>query len=106
MHCFGNEGEAALENVLHTQFKMALHLLHFRGNLEEKLSDLEISKANAQEYSRDVFGNPALLENGLVDAEASEPDQEFSIQFRAIEKQSFLVHHNLYYMPGSGRGYS
>ena len=78
---FGTDGETALENALHTQFKLALHLrcfLHFRGNLENKLSELGISKANAQEFIKDVFGNPALLEDGLVDAEASELDQEFS----------------------------
>ena len=71
----------ALENALHTQFKLALHsrcFLHFRGNLENKLSELGISKANAQEFIKDVFDNPALLEDGLVDAEASELDQEFS----------------------------
>ena len=33
--CFGTDGEKALEQALHTQFRFATHLrcfLHFRGN--------------------------------------------------------------------------
>lgn len=81
IRCFGTDGEKALVNALHTQFQSAIHLrcfLHFRGNLEDKLANLGISKANAQEFIRDVLGNPALLENGLVDAEATELDKEFA----------------------------
>ena len=77
IRCFGTDGENALVNALHTQFQSAIHLrcfLHFRGNLEDKLANLGISKANAQEFIRDVLGNPALLENGLVDAEVTELD--------------------------------
>ena len=68
-------------NALHTQFQSAIHLrcfLHFRGNLEDKLANLGISKANAQEFIRYVLGNPALLENGLVNAEVTELDKEFA----------------------------
>ena len=64
-------------NALHTQFKSAIHLrcfLHFRGNLQDKLG---ISKTNAQEFLKDVFGSLALLETGLVDAEVTELDKEF-----------------------------
>ena len=67
-------------NALHTQFKSAIHLrcfLHFRGNLEDKLADIGISKANAQEFLKDVFRSPALLEIGLVDTEVTELDKEF-----------------------------
>ena len=81
IRCFGTDGEKALVNALHTQFQSAIHLrcfLHFRGNLEDKLANLGISKANAQEFIRDVLGNPALLENGLVDAEVTELDKEFA----------------------------
>lgn len=68
-------------NALHTQFQSAIHLrcfLHFSGNLEDKLANLGISKANAQEFIRDVLGYPALLQNGLVDAEVTELDKEFA----------------------------
>ena len=51
--------------------------LHFRGNIESKLSELGISKANAREFIHDIFGNPALFEEGLVDAEAYSLDAEF-----------------------------
>ena len=80
IRCFGTDGEKALVNALHTQFKSAIHLrcfLHFRGNLQDKLADIGISRPNAQEFLKDVFGNPALLENGLVDAEVTELDDEF-----------------------------
>ena len=61
--CFGTDGEKALENALQVQFKSAIHLrcfLHFRGNLEAKLSDLGVSKSDAQEFVKDVLGNPAF----------------------------------------------
>lgn len=79
--CFGTDGEQALVNALHTQFQSAIHLrcfLHFCGNLEDKLANFGISKANAQQFIRDVIGNLALLENGLVDAEVTELDKEFA----------------------------
>ena len=50
---------------------------HFRGNVQSKLAELRISKPNAQEFLKDIFGNPALLEEGLVDAESAELDDEF-----------------------------
>ena len=80
LRCFGTDGEKALVNALHTQFKSAIHLrcfLHFRGNLEDKLANIGISKTNAQEFLRDVFGNPAVLEDGLVDADVAELDKDF-----------------------------
>ena len=80
IQCFGTDGEKALEDALHTQFRVAMHLrcfLHFRGNLESKLADLGISKSGAQEFLKDVFGNPVLLEEGLVDADSAELDEEF-----------------------------
>ena len=51
--CFGTDGEKALEQALHTQFRFATHLrcfLHFRGNVESKLAELRISKPNEQEF--------------------------------------------------------
>ena len=44
---------------------------HVRGNLETKLSELKLPKAVMQEFIWDVFGNPALLQLGFVDAEDS-----------------------------------
>ena len=80
IQCFGTDGEKALEEALQTQFRFATHLrcfLHFRGNVESKLADLGISKPNAQEFLRDIFGNPTLLEEGLVNADSAELDKEF-----------------------------
>ena len=43
-----------------------------------KLSELKLSKAVMQEFIWDVFGNPALLQLGLVDAEdSSDLDRQF-----------------------------
>ena len=50
IQCFGTDGEKALEQALHTQFRFATHLrcfLHFRGDVESKLAELGISKPNA-----------------------------------------------------------
>ena len=80
IQCFGTDGEKALEEALHIQFKYATHLrcfLHFRGNIESKLSELCISKSSAREFIHDIFGNPVLLEEGLVDADANSLDTEF-----------------------------
>ena len=93
LHCFGTDREKALENALHTQFRSAVHLrcfLHFRGNLEAKLSDLGISKSDAQEFVRDVLGNFALLEDGLVDAECSE--QFGNLKTTWDEREASLKH--------------
>ena len=78
IQCFGTDGEKALEEALHTQFRFATHLrcfLHFRGNVEHKLAELGISKSNAQEFLKYIFGNPALL--GLVDADSADLDEKF-----------------------------
>ena len=80
IQCFGTDGEKALEDALQTQFRYAIHLrcfLHFRGNLESKLSDLGISRSNSQDFIKDVLGDPVLLEEGLVDADSAELDSEF-----------------------------
>ena len=57
---FGTDGEKALWNALHTVFDKALHLrcfLHFKGNLEAKLHDLNIPKRERVMFLQDVFGN-------------------------------------------------
>ena len=56
-------------------FKEAKHLrcfLHFKSNLEERLKGFHIPKPQRIEFLRDVFGNPAEFEEGLVDAENEE----------------------------------
>lgn len=81
IQCFGTDGEKALEEALHIQFKYATHLrcfLHFQGNRESKLSELGISKASACEFIHNNFGNPALLQEGLVDASTDSLDAEFN----------------------------
>ena len=94
IQCFGTDGEKALEEALHTQFKYATHLrcfLHFRGNIESKLSELGISKASSREFIHDIFGNPILLEEGLVDADADSLDAEFeSLKSVWNERESSL----------------
>ena len=69
---FGSDGEQALSSAFQTVFHKAQHLrgfLHFKGNLDDKLKKLGVVKSQRIEILRDVFGNPALLEDGLVDAE-------------------------------------
>ena len=77
----GTDGEQALANALTTQFKQAIILccfLHMHGNLEAKHSELKLPKPVIQEFLWDVFGNPTLLQLGLVDAEdSSELDSQF-----------------------------
>lgn len=45
--------------------------------------DIGISKSDAQEFVKDVLGNPSQLEEGLVDADRDVLDEEF----RALKKK-------------------
>ena len=61
LRCFGTDGEAALVNTLSTVFPHAIHLrcfLHFRGNIEEKLRQLNLPQLVLKEIVYDVLGNP------------------------------------------------
>ena len=72
LHCFVTDGEAALVNALSTVFPHAIHLrcfLHFRGNIEAKLRQLNLPQSVAKEFIYDIFGNVSQLQQGLVDAE-------------------------------------
>lgn len=95
LQCYGTDGEKALEEALCMQFRSGTHLrcfLHFRGNLESKLSDLGISKPDAQEFVKDVLGNPAQLEEGLVDADSDLLDEEFEVlRKKWNERESLLT---------------
>jgi len=59
-------------NALSTVFPHAIHLrcfLHFRGNIEAKLRQLNLPQSVAKEFIYDIFGNVSQLQQGLVDAE-------------------------------------
>ena len=69
---FGTDGEKALFRAFQTMFNKVIHLccfLHFRGNLDAKLKECNISKSLRIEFLRDVFGNPSGFEDGLVDVD-------------------------------------
>ena len=51
--------------------------------METKLSELKLPKAVMQEFIWDVFGNPALLQLGLVDTEDS---SDLDCQFLQLEE--------------------
>ena len=71
LQSFGSDGEAALVKAFSTVFFKASHLrcfLHFRENIERKLSELNIPKETAKESVKDVFGCVASCQKGLVDA--------------------------------------
>lgn len=73
LQSFGSDGEAALVNAFCTVFNKAIHLrcfLHFKGNIEEQLQNRHIGRCVASSILHDIFGNPAQLELGLVDAES------------------------------------
>lgn len=72
LKAFGTDGELALENALKATFPMAQHVrcfLHFRGNLERKLCELNVPSTISSEIIRDIMGCPTQLQLGLVDAE-------------------------------------
>ena len=86
IHAFGTDGEKALFDAFTSVFTSALHVrcfLHFRGNLEAKLSSLGIPKEDRIEFLHDVFGNPSKLEEGLVDAA---DEQEFETTLSEFQK--------------------
>ena len=75
LKAFGTDSEQALSNALQMVFKEAKHLhcfLHFKSNLEDRLKSLHIPKSQCIEFLRDVFGNLAEFEDGLVDTENEE----------------------------------
>ena len=51
--------------------------------METKLSELKLPNTVMQEFIRDVFDNPALLQLGLVDAEDS---SDSDLQFLQLEE--------------------
>ena len=58
-----------------TSFPCAQHVrcfLHFKGNIDRKLQELNIPSSLRSEIIKDTLGSPSQLEHGLVDAESSE----------------------------------
>ena len=75
LQAFGTDGELVLSNAFQTVFTSAKHLrcfLHYKSNLDDKLKKLHVPKSVRTEFLRDIFGNLAELEEGLVDAEDEE----------------------------------
>ena len=71
VRAFGTDGEAALANALSASFPKAVHVrcfLHFKGNIEHKLSELRIPANVAKEFIDDIMGKPTKFQLGLVDA--------------------------------------
>ena len=87
LKCYGSDGEAALVNAFSTVFPNALHLrcfLHFRGNIERKLRELNIPAEESKRFIIDIFGCPSKLETGLVD---SKDETEFHFSVSSLEKK-------------------
>ena len=93
LQAFGTDGELALENALMATFPNAQHVrcfLHFKGNIERKLRELNVPSSVAAEIIKDIMGNPSQLQHGLVDAESAEQLDErltsFSRRWNEFEK--------------------
>ena len=72
LKAFGNDSELALENALKVTFPMAQHVrcfLHFCGNVERKLCELNVPNTTSSDIIRDIMDCPTQLQLGLVDAE-------------------------------------
>ena len=74
LRAFGTDGETALANALSASFSKAVHVrrfLHFKGNIECKLSELTIPADVAKQFVQDIMGKPMKFQLGLVDARDS-----------------------------------
>ena len=84
---FGTDGELALANALKSCFPSAIHLrcfLHFKGNIERKLYELQIPSNVAKEYVADIMGRPTRFQLGLVDARNSAHLDEMLVKIRKV----------------------
>lgn len=80
---FGTDGARRLSTLFLEKLCICNVFLHFRGNLDAKLKQLGISKSCRVEFLRVVFGNPAELEEGLVDVNS---DELFEATIQSLEK--------------------
>ena len=74
LQAFGTDGEAALVNALSMSFPKACHLrcfLHFKGNIERKLTEMRLPNDVVKEFMQDIMGKPSHFQLGLVDANDS-----------------------------------
>ena len=67
---------ATFPNAQHVQC-----FLHFKGNIEQKLRELNVPSSVAAEIVKDIMGNPSQLQRGLVDVESTEKLEECLISF-------------------------
>ena len=86
LKAFGTDGELALENALKATFPMAQHVrcfLHFRGNIERKLQELNLPRSASSEIVHDIMGSPMQLQHGLVDAKTVEEMDDMLKRFES-----------------------
>ena len=105
LQAFRRDGELALSNAFQTVFKDAKHwrcFLHCKSNLDDKLKKLHVLKSVRTEFFRDIFGNPADLEEGLVDAE----DEEYYEASLCSLHEIWNDRENLMILPSSMNGLS
>ena len=80
---FGTDGESNLYSALNHEWTEADHLLcsiHFKRNIERKLSELGIGGSPAQQYVQEILGNDAT--KGLIDSESG---SEFEALLASLE---------------------
>ena len=65
----------------HEMLNMCSVFLHFKGNIEQKLRELNVPSSVAAEIVKDIMGNPSQLQHGLVEAESAEQLDEHLTSF-------------------------
>ena len=55
--------------------------LHFKGDIEQKVRELNVPSSVAAEMVKDIMGNPSQLQHDLVDAESTEQLDEHLTSF-------------------------
>lgn len=74
---FGTDGEQNLADALKHQFPFAAHVRcfrHLRGNIDDHLQAMGLSKAAREQFLRDIFGwrEGGKYYEGLVDSDVQE----------------------------------
>ena len=89
---FGTDGELALENALSTTFANAQHVrcfLHFKGNVERMVQELNVPSPIRAKITKDVMGNPLQLQYGLVDAESPEQLDDLLLKLKGCLERPY-----------------
>ena len=87
LRAFGTDGETALANALSASFSKAVHVrcfLHFKGNIERKLSELTIPADVAKQFVQNIMGKPMKFQLGLVDARDSSHLDEMLTMLQSV----------------------